>query len=451
MNIPEKQINPSVALVTLGCAKNTVDSEIMLGQFAKHGFRINLDPQSADVIVINTCGFIEDAKKESIDVILDAVSIKQARPELKIFVTGCLSQRYYNSISKEIPEVDGFLGVENFNRIIEFIIDENRNTQNWAPRGERSFLYDHTTPRVISTPGYMAYLKIAEGCSHSCSFCAIPGIRGPFQSREIDSIVAEAQDHADNGVKELIIISQDTSYWGRDFKNKTHLADLLVKLNEIENPEWIRLLYLHPDEIDNRLLETIAKSNKVVNYIDIPLQHVNPRILKLMGRGYKADFRKLIGNIRSIFNNDVAIRTTFLTGFPSETDYEFEEILDFLEDTKLDRVTAFPYSDEDGTDAFNLDEKLDSEIGRRRYERLMDVQRDISFFVNESYIGKTLKVLVEDSTKEEGKVYIIGRSFRDAPEVDGKVLFRGNKLPGEFVDVKITDASDYDLIGEIVE
>ena len=451
MNKPEKQLSPSVAIVTLGCAKNTVDSEIMLGQFVKHGFRINLDPQSADVIVINTCGFIEDAKKESIDTILDAVSIKQSRPELKIFVTGCLSQRYYNSISKEIPEVDGFLGVENFNRIIDFIIDEDRSPQNWAPSGKSSFLYDHTTPRVISTPGYMAYMKIAEGCSHSCSFCAIPGIRGPFQSRELDSIISEAKDHADKAVKELTVISQDTSYWGRDLENKSSLSDLLVKLNEIENLEWIRLLYLHPDEIDNRLLETIAASDRIVNYIDIPLQHVNSRILKLMGRGYKTDFRELIANIRSIFNDDVTIRTTFLTGFPSETDYEFEEILDFLEDTKLDRVTAFPYSDEDGTDAFNLDDKLELDIGKRRYERLMDIQRDISFFVNETYIGKTLKILVDGSTKDEGKIYITGRSFRDAPEVDGKVLFRGNLLPGVFADVKITDATDYDLIGELVK
>ncbi len=441
---------PNVAIVTLGCVKNTVDSEIMLGQFVKNGFQVSLDAPGADVIVINTCGFIEDAKKESIDVILDAIEVKKARPEIKVFVTGCLSQRYYKSLIKEFPEIDGFLGVENFHQIVEFIKDDNRNSEKWAPKGVGSFLYDHTTPRVISTSGFMAYMKIAEGCSHSCSFCAIPAIRGPFKSREMDSIIAEAIDHAKNGVKELILIAQDTSYWGRDFNSKIHLAELLEKLDEIDELEWIRLLYLHPDEIDDRLLETIASAKRIVNYIDIPLQHVNPRILKQMERGYKTDFRELVGNIRTIFDYDVAIRTTFLVGYPGETDYDFDEILDFLEDTKLDRVTAFVYSDEEGTKAYEHKDKLDIEIGRLRYERLMDVQCDISFFNNEKFIGKKLRVLVESSIKDEGKIMIVGRSYRDAPEVDGTVIFRGgNNMPGEMVDVIITDIQDYDLIGEI--
>ncbi|MCD6217547.1 30S ribosomal protein S12 methylthiotransferase RimO [bacterium] len=443
---------PNVAIVTLGCVKNTVDSEIMLGQFIKNGFQISLDPQSADVIVINTCGFIEDAKKESIDVILDAIELRKTNPDVKIFVTGCLSQRYYKSLIKEFPEIDGFLGVENFHQIVDFIKDENRNSEKWAPKGTGSFLYDHTTPRVISTPGYMAYTKIAEGCSHSCSFCAIPAIKGPFKSREMDSIIAEANDHAKNNVKELTIIAQDTSYWGRDLNSKPHLADLLEELDKINELEWIRLLYLHPDEIDDRLLETIASAKRIVNYIDIPLQHVNPRILKDMGRGYKTDFRELIGKIRNIFDGDVAIRTTFLVGYPGETDYDFDEILDFLEDAKLDRVTAFVYSDEEGTKAYEHKDKLDTEIGRLRYERLMDIQRDISFFNNEKFIGKKLKVLVESSLKDEGKIMIVGRSYRDAPEVDGNVIFRGsNNMPGEFVNVTITDVNDYDLIGEIDE
>ena len=441
---------PNVAIVTLGCVKNTVDSEIMLGQFVKNGFQISLDPQSADVIVINTCGFIEDAKKESIDVILDAIELRKSNPEVKIFVTGCLSQRYYKSLRKEFPEIDGFLGVENFHQIIEFINDDNRNSEKWAPKGTGSFLYDHTTPRVISTPGYMAYTKIAEGCSHSCSFCAIPAIRGPFKSREMDSIIAEANDHAKNGVKELILIAQDTSYWGRDFEKKIHLAELLKKIDEIDDLEWIRLLYLHPDEVDDRLLETIASAKRIVNYIDIPLQHVNPGILKKMERGYKTDFRELIGKIRNIFDGDVAIRTTFLVGYPGETDYDFDEILDFLEDVKLDRVTAFVYSDEEGTKAHEHQDKLDPEIGRLRYERLMDIQRDISFVNNEKFIGTKLKVLVESSIKDEGKIMIVGRSYRDAPEVDGTVIFRGNNnMPGEMVDVIITEVQDYDLIGEL--
>jgi ribosomal protein S12 methylthiotransferase len=439
---------PTVALVTLGCAKNTVDSEVMLGMFVRAGFDLTMEPEKSDVVVINTCGFIEDAKKESIDVILDVIELKKENPTLKIFVTGCLAQRYYKSLIKEFPEVDGFLGVENFHRIIDYIIDEKRDWIEWGPKGEGSFLYDHTTPRVLSTPPYMAYLKVAEGCSHSCSFCAIPLIRGPFKSRTGDSIIAEAKSHAENGVKELVLIGQDTSYWGRDLDSKPRLSDLLKELNKINGLEWIRLLYLHPDEVDDDLLRAMASSEKVVNYVDIPLQHVNPRILQQMKRGYKSDFRELIGRIRSIFNDDVAIRTTFLVGFPGETDFEFEPILDFLEEMKLDRVTAFPYSEEEHTEAYELDDKLDPEVGRVRYERLMEVQRDVSFFKNETFIGKTLKVLVESYEKENGKVVAVGRSFRDAPEVDGTVIFKSDTPIGDFVDVTITDARDYDLVGE---
>ena len=442
--------NKLVAVITLGCAKNTVDSEVILGLLAKNGYAITLDPNSADIIVINTCAFIEDAKKESIDVILGIVELKKIRPNLKVYVTGCLSQRYYESIRKEIPEVDGYLGVENFHRIAELIEDENKSQSVWAPSGPGSFLYDHLTPRILSTPHYMAYMKIAEGCSHSCTFCAIPMIRGSFKSRTLESLVKETQDHATKGIKELILIAQDTSYWGRDLDEKSNLSDLLTELNKVDGLEWIRLLYLHPDEIDDRLLITMAKLERVVNYVDIPLQHVNPRILKLMGRGYKTDFRKLIEKTREIFNGDVAIRSTFLVGFPGETDDEFEEILEFLEDAKLDRVTAFPYSDEDGTEAFTMDDKLDPEIGRLRYERLMELQTEISFYINESFIGKTLKVLAETNSREDGKIVTTGRSYRDAPEVDGVVIFPGTVEPGKLVNVTITDARDYDLIGELI-
>lgn len=439
--------HPRVCIITLGCAKNTIDSEVMLGLFVSSGCHITIEPQEADVIIINTCGFIEDAKKESVDVILDAIELKKQNANLKVYVTGCLSQRYYKDIWKEIPELDGILGVENFHKIIDYIIDPEKEMTAWEPKGKGSFLYDHTMPRVLSTPQYMAYMKIAEGCSHTCSFCAIPHIRGQFQSRTLDSLLIEAQSHADNGVKELILIAQDTSYWGRDLEGKKHLAELIENLNEIEKLEWIRLLYLHPDEIDDRLLKAMSSCDKVVNYVDIPLQHVNQRILKQMNRGYKTDFRKLISRIRDVFDCDVAIRTTFLTGFPGETDYEFEEMLEFLEDMKLDRVTAFPYSDEEGTEAYKLGDKLDSEIARLRYERLMDTQRDISFFLNEQFIGKRLKVLVEGTLRENGINYHIGRSYRDAPEVDGNILFTGDAEPGDFVNVEITDAHDYDLVG----
>jgi ribosomal protein S12 methylthiotransferase len=441
---------PRVALITLGCAKNTVDSEVMLGLLVRSGCEICINPGEADVIVINTCGFIEDAKKESIDVILNAVDLKKEREDLKVYVTGCLSQRYYKNIWKEIPEIDGLLGVENFHRIIDYIIDVNKDPKIWGPKGEGSFLYDHLTPRIISTPPYMAYMKIAEGCSHTCSFCAIPTIRGPFKSRQMDSLIKEAESHAKHGVKELILIAQDTSYWGRDLNPSCHLSELLKELDNIDGLEWIRLLYLHPDEIEKKLLESISNLKRVVNYIDIPFQHVNPRMLKLMNRGFKTDLRKMIRDIRSAFNNEVAIRSTFITGFPGETDIEFEEILDFLEDVKLDKVTAFPYSDEDGTPAYQLDDKLDNEIARIRYERLMETQCDISFFINESLIGKTLRVLVESSEKENGSINMIGRSYRDAPEVDGLVIFNGDANPGDFVDVRITDARDYDLIGEMI-
>ena len=438
------------AVVTLGCAKNTVDSEIILGLLAKNGYAITLDPNSADIIVINTCAFIEDAKKESIDVILDVVELKKSRPDLKVYVTGCLSQRYYESIRSEIPEVDGYLGVENFHRIAELIEDENKTQTTWQPTGTGSFLYDHLSPRILSTPHYMAYMKIAEGCSHSCTFCAIPMIRGSFKSRTMESLIKEAQDHASKGIKELILIAQDTSYWGRDLEEKNNLTDLLTNLNEIDGLEWIRLLYLHPDEIDDRLLNTMANLEHVVNYVDIPLQHVNPRILNLMGRGYKTDLQELIQKIKGIFGGDVAIRSTFLVGFPSESDEEFEEILGFLEDAKLDRVTAFPYSDEDGTEAFTMEDKLDPEIGRIRYERLMELQAEISFYINETFIGKTLRVLAESNTLEDGRIVTVGRSFRDAPEVDGIVIFPGTVEPGKFVNVKITDARDYDLLGELI-
>jgi ribosomal protein S12 methylthiotransferase len=370
---------------------------------------------------------------------------------MKIIVTGCLSQRYYESLKEEIPELDGFLGVENFQKVAELLNDETKDISKWKPSKSGSFLYDHTTPRIMSTPPYQAYLKIAEGCSHTCTFCAIPVIRGDFKSRTPESIILEAKEHASKGVKELILISQDTSYWGRDLEKKYHLATLLEDLNKIEGLEWIRLLYFHPDEITDHLLKTMAELAHVVNYVDIPLQHVNPRILKLMGRGYKTDFRKLIKKIRDIFDDDVAIRTTFLVGFPSETDEEFEEILEFLDDAKLDRVTAFPYSDEDGTEAFNLPDKLHHEIARVRYETLMEHQSDISFAINEGLIGKILKVLVEGTVKKEGVMSMVGRSYRDAPEIDGVVIFRGIADIGEFIDVEITDARDYDLIGEAVQ
>ncbi|MEO7993494.1 MAG: 30S ribosomal protein S12 methylthiotransferase RimO [bacterium] len=439
---------PKVALITLGCAKNTVDSEVMLGLFQRAGYGFAPEASNADIVVINTCGFIEDAKRESINTILEACEMKDGNPAKKVYVTGCLSQRYEQDLKHEIPEVDGWLGVENFGEVVTAIEGGTVTPL----RGGGSWLTDDLTLRVTSTPKHYAYLKISEGCDHTCAFCAIPMIRGKLRSRHPIAVLQEAQRLVDNGAKELLLISQDTSAYGHDLAGKPTLTWLLNELSTIDALKWIRVHYLYPDEVRPELLRTMAALPKVCNYIDMPLQHVSPHMLKLMRRGWKHDFRQWVTDLRGIFEDRVAFRSTFLVGFPGEREVDFDELLRFQADMRIDKLTTFRYSHEDGTSSFELPDPVDPEVAQSRLETIMGLQADLSREIHEGLVGDTFEVLVEGAT-EVDKGLLYGRTYRDSPEVDGLVYFPGSleSTPvGTFTEVTITEADDYDLIGKRV-
>lgn len=440
---------PSVALITLGCAKNTVDSEVMLGLFQRAGYRFTPEAADADIVVINTCGFIEDAKKESIQTILEACALKEEAAGRRVYVTGCLTQRYPGELQAEIPEVDGWLGVENFGEIIQAI--EGQNVSPLAGRG--SWLTDDLTLRVTTTPRHYAYLKIAEGCDHTCAFCAIPMIRGKLKSRHPMALLQEAQRLADQGVKELLLISQDTSAYGRDLPGQPSLSWLLKELSTIETLRWIRVHYLYPDEVRPDLLRTMAELPKVCNYLDMPLQHVSPHVLRLMRRGWKHDFRAMLREMRAIFEERLSFRTTFLVGFPGEREVDFQELLEFQAESRIDKLTCFRFSDEEGTASHDLPDPVEPEVAQSRLETVMAMQADISREIHEGLVGSTWDVVVEGATEvDAGLLY--GRTERDSPEVDGLVYFPGDlaQTPaGSFVQVRMTEADDYDLYGELAD
>ncbi len=441
-------MSKKIGMVSLGCPKNQVDAEIMLSKLQEGGFEIVNDPSEADLIIVNTCAFIESAKNESIENILDMASYKEDYPSVRILVTGCLAERYRSEIFEEIPEVDGVIGIGADNDICE-ICEKLLNfekVESYPPKENLCFDGD----RILTTPSYSAYIKIAEGCSNNCTYCAIPSIRGAYRSRPAESILAEAEKLAECGVKELIVVAQDTTRYGEDLYGKNALAPLLCSLCKIDGIEWIRVLYLYPERIDDALIDTIAEEDKIVKYMDIPVQHCAGRVLKRMNRqGDRQSLTALFNKIREKIP-DVTLRTTFIAGFPGETEEEFEELCDFISEMKFERMGCFAYSEEEGTPAARLDGMLPDEERNRRADIVNDLQGEILDSINESLIGEKFSVIVEDYDGYTDSYY--GRTTMDAPEIDTQICFTcGYELDdGDIVKVEIINCVDGILTGEVV-
>ena len=472
---------PKVGFVSLGCPKNLVDSEVMMGMLAQSGAELTPQAEDADVIVVNTCSFIESAQQESVNAILEMAQHKAAGRAIKLVVAGCLVERFRDEIRKNIPEVDAVVGTGELENILNAAgvrpaVSTNspfkilasrpegdvraaqgrfsRESWNGAIADLPNYLYDEATPRILATPKYTAYIKIAEGCDHPCSFCIIPQLRGKFRSRRFESVVAEAERLAASGVREITLIGQDTTCYGEDFDLKDGLALLLEKLASIEDLRWIRFLYAYPNKITGRLLETIAAHEKICSYVDVPLQHASASVLKRMKRGGSADvFLRSIGKMRRTIPG-VTLRTSFIVGFPGETEKEFEELCDFVSEAQLDWMGAFAYSDQDGAEAFGLSHKLSPREIERRRKHLMKIQQRISKKKKKALVGREFNLLLEGPS-EESELLLEGRTAMHAPEIDGKVFI--NDVPeslrpeaGQFYRCEITEAHDYDLIAKIV-
>ena len=435
----------TVGLVSLGCSKNRVDSEMLLGQLRERGYQIVDDPKEAEIIIVNTCGFIQSAKEESIDTLLEMAEYKQTGRLKLLLATGCLAQRYGEELREALGEADGFMGVADYKRIFE-VIDEAQKGERPLAIGEGDRFYK--SDRVLTTPPYSAYVKISDGCDNRCTYCAIPLIRGRYRSRPYDDIVEECRDLAKKGVTEVTLIAQDTSRYGSDFEGKPLLLkNLLADVSAIEGIHWVRVLYCYPDTVNDELLDAIASLPKCAKYLDLPLQHINDRLLKAMNRrGDSQMIKRLLAGCRQ---RGIIVRTTMIVGFPGETEEEFEELLDFVKETRFDRLGAFAYSPEENTPAAAMPEQIDEAVKQERLDRLMTLQQQISAEVMQARVGETDEVLVEGF--RHGRYY--GRSLMEAPEVDGKVLFTSQKKlrPGEYVTVHITGASEYDLNGEAVQ
>ncbi len=435
-----------IGFISLGCPKNQVDSELMLDKLVKAGYEIASSAEEADAVVINTCGFIDAAKQEAIDNILEMGQLKEEGTIKKIIVTGCLAERYRDEILKEMPEVDAVMGIGANGDIVKTVeeVFAGDTVSLYPPKKDLPLCGE----RLLSTPPWWAYLKIADGCSNCCTYCAIPQIRGPMRSRSIESCVEEAKTLADKGVKELIVIAQDTTRYGEDLYGEPKLAALLRELVKIEGLRWIRLLYCYPDRLTDELLETIRDNDKVLNYIDLPLQHADGRILKAMNRhGDKETLLALIEKIRS-YLPDVVIRTTFITGFPGEDEAAFEALSDFVEQAQFDRLGCFAYSREEGTAAAKMKNQVDPEIAAHRGEIIMEQQYDIFTDKQNDLIGSVQECVVDDYGDEPGEY--LGRTWMDAPEIDSAVTILSKRplTPGDFVSVEITGVNEYDLIGE---
>ena len=447
-----------VGFISLGCPKNLVDSEVMMGQLKQSGYQITGDAEDADTLVVNTCGFIDSAKKESIEAILEAAKLKTAGKAKRLIVAGCLVERYRDELKAEMPEVDAFIGTSQINDILS-ACDPKTNTRSLPviPLGNQTatYLYDESTPRVLATPSHYAFIKIAEGCDRPCTFCFIPQMRGHFRSRRFGSVVAEAHQLAEEGVKELILVAQDSSRYGEDLGKQDALAHLLRELSHTDGIEWVRVMYTYPTHISDGFLDVLAEEPKAVKYLDMPLQHASQSVLKLMKRGgNRASLERLIARVRERVPG-IAVRTTFITGFPGETEEDFNELLTFVKNVEFDRVGVFTYSDEEGTDAFALPNKVDSKIAKRRRDRLMKAQAKIAKRKHNALIGKTVRVIFEGESNESELLWQ-GRMETQAPDIDGCVLI--NDAPedfapaaGELVNVLITQALDYDMLGRVVD
>ncbi|MBI2354531.1 MAG: 30S ribosomal protein S12 methylthiotransferase RimO [Deltaproteobacteria bacterium] len=437
-------------MVSLGCPKNLVDAEVMLGVLAKERYEITTDEKEADVIIVNTCSFIKEAKQESIDAILDLAERKQDGRCHTLIVSGCLPQRYQEELARELPEVDIFIGTGDYPRIAEILAEKAGTESQLRYIGDPDYVYDEALPRLNSSPAWYSYLKIGEGCSNCCSYCVIPSLRGAYRSRPLDALVAEAEQLAARGVKELNIISQDITRYGSDLADGTTLETLIRRLARISGLSWIRLLYAYPDGITDSLIALIRDEPKVCKYLDIPIQHISDPVLKQMKRrGNGQQIRDLVAKLRREVP-DIALRTSLIVGFPGETTDDFSELMQFVENTQFDRLGVFCYSREEGTPAAAMPEQVSERIKRERYRKLMRAQARLSFRRNRALIGKSEQVIVEGYS-EETELLLKGRSARQAPDIDGQVyITAGQADVGAIVTLRITDSSDYDLIGEIV-
>ncbi|MBI4618638.1 MAG: 30S ribosomal protein S12 methylthiotransferase RimO [Desulfobacterales bacterium] len=444
------ELKERVSLVSLGCPKNLVDTEVMLGLLIENGYRVSQREEEAEIIIVNTCGFIKEAKEESIETILELAELKKKGNCRLLVVAGCLPQRYQDALVEELPEVDIFIGTGEFQKVVE-ILDKVKESANPLKSyiGVPQFIYTDKTPRVNTFSDYSAYVKIAEGCSNSCSYCVIGKIRGKFRSRPPDHIISEVKNLVRMGVKEINLIGQDTTLYGRDLNPVTDLEELLRRLTKVDKLEWIRTLYTHPAHFTEGLVKVIKEEGKVCNYIDLPIQHINNKILEAMNRKTKGKFiRKLIERLRKEIPN-ICIRTSLIVGFPGETDEQFEELLKFIKDVEFDRLGAFEYSREEGTPASTFSDQISKRIKTKRYRRLMETQKEIALRNNKRLIGTTTRVLIEGINEDTG--LLKGRIPSQAPEIDGVTyLAKGQADPGEIFDVVITDVHEYDLMGKLI-
>ena len=458
-----------VGVISLGCSKNLVDTEVMLGHLDAAGCSFVQDPDDADVLIVNTCGFIDAAREESVRTILDAAKLKTSGSLKRLVVAGCMVQRYRDELTRELNgDVDAFVGLDELDTIVAAVRTAPRSmpaapVRNDLPmfapalpvrqREDRRlsrYLYDAATPRKLATPPWTAFVKIAEGCDHTCSFCAIPSFRGVFRSRPADDIVAEAESLARRGVREINLIAQDSSHYGRDRDDAAGLSGLLMQLDGVSDLRWVRVHYLYPNTVTDRLIETMAVARRVVPYVDMPLQHAHAETLKRMRRGGSAESHlALLARFRKALP-DAAMRTTLIVGFPGESEAEFDELLDFVETARFDHLGVFMYSHEDGTTAYGADDDVPHDVKAKRRDRLMSVQQQIAFAKNEARIGATTEVLVEGAHPETEHL-LVGRQATQAPDVDGQVLLNdGYAEAGTFARVEITETAGYDLVGRIV-
>ena len=430
-----------VGLVSLGCAKNRVDSENLLGMLAQRGMEIVADPAEADVIFVNTCGFIESAKEESIEAIFDMAQYKKSGRLQKLFVTGCLAQRYPDALMDEIPEIDGIMGVADYARLSQMLADAADGQRPCYIQNGARFLH---TPRILTTPGYSAFVKISDGCDNRCTYCAIPLIRGPYRSRPLADVLGEVRRFAEQGVKEHILIAQDTTRYGTDWQETSLLPELMDQAAGIPGVEWLRVLYAYPDEADDRLLEVMASHDNICKYLDLPIQLIDDGLLRRMNRrGTAADIRRILKKARDM---GFTLRTSLIVGFPGETEEQFQELMDFVAEARFDRMGAFAFSPEENTPAAEMPDQIPEEVKQERLDRLMQLQACISLENNQARIGTVEKVLVTDA--RDG--LFLGRSQREAPDADGAIVFTAKEAPevGSFVQVHITGAETYDLKGE---
>ncbi len=438
-----------ILFISLGCDKNLVDSEVMLGLLSSRGYQMTDAENEADIIVVNTCCFINDAKEESIQNILEMSEYRKAGNCKALVVTGCLAERYRQEIIDEIPEVDAILGTTSYDQILD-AIDEALAGHAYVQMKDVHSLPVVETKRMVTTGGHYAYLKIAEGCDKHCTYCIIPKIRGNFRSVPMERILSEAKDLVEQGVKELILVAQETTVYGTDIYGKKSLPELLRKLCEISGLYWVRILYCYPEEITEELIQVIKEEEKVCNYLDLPIQHASDDILKRMGRRTsQAQLKEIIGKLRQEIP-DIALRTSLITGFPGETQEQHEELMEFVDEMEFDRLGVFTYSPEENTPAASMDHQVEEEVKENRQAEIMELQQEIVMDINDEMIGRELLVMVEGKVADEN--VFVGRTYRDAPNVDGFIFINADQelVSGDFVRVKVTGAQDYDLIGEMI-